>query len=74
VVDLVAHRIPGKFGISPREVQVLTPMHRGPAGAGALNTVLQQAIAPARDNTPERRHGARVFRAGDKVIQIPQQL
>ena len=45
-------------------------MHRGPAGAGTLNTLLQQAIAPAREGTPERRHGARVFRPGDKVIQI----
>src|SRR4051794_22320057 len=60
VVDLVAHRIPRKFGIPPREIQVLTPMHRGPAGAGTLNTLLQQALAPGRDNIPERRHGARV--------------
>jgi len=70
VVDIVARRIPGRFGISPREIQVLTPMHRGPAGAGNLNTLLQQALAPYRDGTPERRHGARVFRVGDKVIQI----
>ena len=45
-------------------------MHRGPAGAGTLNTLLQQALAPGREGTPERRHGARVFRPGDKVIQI----
>ena len=45
-------------------------MHRGPAGAGALNVLLQEAIAPARDAVPERRQGARVFRPGDKVIQI----
>ena len=45
-------------------------MHRGPAGAGTLNTLLQEAIAPGREGTPERRHGARVFRPGDKVIQI----
>src|SRR4051812_7222167 len=70
VVDLVAQRIPRKFGIPPRDIQVLTPMHRGPAGAGALNTLLQQALAPGREGTPERRHGARVFRPGDKVIQI----
>ena len=70
VVDLVAHRIPRKFGIPPRDIQVLTPMHRGPAGAGTLNTLLQEALAPGRDNIPERRHGARVFRPGDKVIQI----
>jgi len=70
VVDIVARRLPRRFGIRPRDVQVLTPTHRGPAGAGNLNIVLQQALAPARDGEPERRHGARVFRSGDKVIQI----
>jgi exodeoxyribonuclease V alpha subunit len=70
VVDVVARRIPGRFGIGPRDIQVLTAMHRGPAGAGNVNTVLQQALAPYRDGAPERRHGARVFRVGDKVIQI----
>lgn len=70
VVDVVARRIPRKFGIRPREIQVLTPMHRGPAGAGSLNLALQQALAPQREGAPERRHGARVFRIGDKVIQI----
>ena len=70
VVDLVARRIPRRFGIPPRDIQVLAPMHRGPAGAGTLNTLLQQALAPAAEGTPERRHGARVFRPGDKVIQI----
>ncbi len=70
VVDIVARRIPGRFGIHPRDIQVLTPMHRGPAGAGNLNIMLQQALAPYRDGMAERRHGARVFRVGDKVIQI----
>jgi exodeoxyribonuclease V alpha subunit len=70
VVDIVARRIPRRFGIEPRDIQVLTPMHRGPAGAGNLNILLQQALAPYRDGTPERRHGARVFRVGDKVIQM----
>jgi exodeoxyribonuclease V alpha subunit len=70
VVDIVARRIPRRFGVLPRDIQVLTPVHRGPAGAGNLNVLLQQALAPARDGTPERRHGARVFRVGDKVIQI----
>ncbi len=70
VVDIVARRIPRRFGIRPRDIQVLTPMHRGPAGAGNLNTILQQALAPYRDGMAERRHGARVFRIGDKVIQI----
>ncbi|HWG98944.1 MAG TPA: ATP-dependent RecD-like DNA helicase, partial [Pilimelia sp.] len=70
VVEIVARRIPGRFGLPPREIQVLTPMHRGPAGAGNLNALLQQALAPHRAGAPERRHGSRVFRVGDKVIQI----
>uniref|UniRef100_UPI00366E81DB SF1B family DNA helicase RecD2 n=1 Tax=Micromonospora sonneratiae TaxID=1184706 RepID=UPI00366E81DB len=70
VVDIVARRVPRKFKLHPRDIQVLTPMHRGPAGAGNLNITLQQALAPHREGMPERRQGARVFRVGDKVIQI----
>jgi exodeoxyribonuclease V alpha subunit len=70
-VDVVARRIPAKFGLDPRrDVQVLTPMHRGPAGAGTLNGLLQQAVTPARPEVAEKRFGGRVFRVGDKVTQI----
>ncbi|MDF9813342.1 exodeoxyribonuclease V alpha subunit [Streptomyces sp. SPB162] len=70
-VEVAARRIPAKFGLDPRrDIQVLAPMHRGPAGAGALNGLLQQAITPARPDLPERRFGGRTFRVGDKVTQI----
>ncbi|MDT0318265.1 SF1B family DNA helicase RecD2 [Streptomyces millisiae] len=70
-VDVAARRVPAKFGLDPRrDVQVLTPMHRGPAGAGVLNGLLQQAVTPARPGLPEKRFGGRVFRVGDKVTQI----
>ncbi|MET9414873.1 ATP-dependent RecD-like DNA helicase [Streptomyces klenkii] len=70
-VDVAARRIPAKFGLDPRrDVQVLAPMHRGPAGAGTLNGLLQQAITPARPDLPEKRFGGRVFRVGDKVTQV----
>ncbi|MFI8514522.1 ATP-dependent RecD-like DNA helicase [Streptomyces sp. NPDC085460] len=70
-VEVAARRIPARFGLDPRrDVQVLAPMHRGPAGAGALNGLLQQAITPARPDLPEKRFGGRVFRVGDKVTQI----
>ncbi|MFE5967882.1 ATP-dependent RecD-like DNA helicase [Streptomyces sp. NPDC056463] len=70
-VEVAARRIPAKFGLDPRrDVQVLAPMHRGPAGAGVLNGLLQQAITPARPDLPEKRFGGRVFRVGDKVTQI----
>ncbi|WP_431959774.1 SF1B family DNA helicase RecD2 [Actinacidiphila sp. bgisy160] len=70
-VDVAARRIPRRFGLDPRrDVQVLAPMHRGPAGAGVLNGLLQQAVTPARPDLPERRFGGRTFRVGDKVTQI----
>ncbi|MFF2021062.1 ATP-dependent RecD-like DNA helicase [Streptomyces sp. NPDC058171] len=70
-VDVAARRIPAKFGLDPRrDVQVLAPMHRGPAGAGNLNALLQQSITPGRPDLPEKRFGGRVFRVGDKVTQI----
>jgi len=71
VVDIVARRIPAKFGLDPvRDVQVLTPVHRGPAGAGNLNALLQEALTPHRDGAPEKWYGGRVFRVGDKVTQL----
>jgi exodeoxyribonuclease V alpha subunit len=74
----VARRIPRRFGLDPRrfgldprrEVQVLTPMHRGPAGAGNLNALLQQTLTPQVEGQPERRYGGRVFRVADKVTQL----
>ncbi|MCW5251785.1 ATP-dependent RecD-like DNA helicase [Streptomyces sp. SHP 1-2] len=70
-VDVAARRIPARFGLDPRrDIQVLAPMHRGPAGAGTLNGLLQQAVTPGRPDLPEKRFGGRVFRVGDKVTQI----
>ena len=71
VCDIVARRIPARFGLDPhRDVQVLCPMHRGPAGAGNLNLLLQEALTPHSAGQPERRYGGRVFRVGDKVTQL----
>jgi exodeoxyribonuclease V alpha subunit len=70
VVDIVANRLAGRFGLNPDDVQVLCPMHRGPAGAGVLNERLQAALTPAREGLPERRFGGRVYRVGDKVMQL----
>ncbi len=45
-------------------------MHRGPAGAGRLNEILQEALTPARDGRRRDATAARVFRVGDKVTQL----
>jgi exodeoxyribonuclease V alpha subunit len=70
VVEIVANRLPRRFGLDPREVQVLCPMHRGPAGAGVLNERLQAVLTPGREGLAERRFGGRVYRVGDKVMQL----
>jgi exodeoxyribonuclease V alpha subunit len=71
-VDIVTRRLSRRFThLDPRQdVQVLCPMHRGPAGAGVLNERLQEALTPARPGLPERRYGGRLFREGDKVTQL----
>jgi exodeoxyribonuclease V alpha subunit len=70
VVDLVKHRIPRKFGLdSIDDIQVLSPMHRGEVGVSELNRALQDALNPAEEGKREWRHGSRVFRIGDKVLQ-----
>jgi exodeoxyribonuclease V alpha subunit len=71
VIDIVARRIPRKFGYAPNEdIQVLSPMYRGAAGVAALNTRLQARLNPPETHKPETTHGSRVFRVGDRVMQI----
>ena len=67
VVDLVTKHIPRKFGLDPvRDIQVLTPMNRGPAGTLALNEALQAVLNPG----PPWKNGKPTFRTGDKVMQL----
>ena len=48
VVDIVANRLPRRFGLDPtREVQVLCPMHRGPAGAGRVERAAPGGADPS---------------------------
>ena len=70
VVKLVAERIPAHLGCAPSDVQVLAPMHRGAVGVGALNARLQQALNPPRKGAAELRAHGRLFREGDRVMQL----
>ncbi len=68
ITALVTERIPRRFGLDPvDDVQVLTPMHRGVLGTINLNAALQKILNPAGE---EIVRGTRVFRTGDKVIQM----
>jgi len=68
ILELVTRRIPARFGFDPvRDVQVLTPMNRGPAGTLILNEELQAALnGEGRGIT----RGRTTFRVGDKVMQL----
>jgi exodeoxyribonuclease V alpha subunit len=46
VVQLVTDSIPRALSISPSDIQVLTPIHRGRAGTGALNEALKAVLNP----------------------------
>jgi exodeoxyribonuclease V alpha subunit len=70
VVDLVARRLPAAYGFGSGEVQVLSPMHRGDAGVGVLNALLQNRLNPPQAGTLEARAGGRVYRTGDRVLQL----
>jgi len=68
IKQLVQQRLIGRFGINdPSDIQVLTPMNRGPLGTQVLNRELQSLLNPSGR---ELRAGDRVFRHGDRVIQL----
>ncbi len=77
VIKLCGDVLPQKYGFDPiRDVQVLTPAHKGPAGTQALNQSLQRSLrgqgpGPVPDNTIQA-HGV-AFAAGDKVMQLRNQ-
>ena len=68
ILRLCAERIPERFGFDPiREIQVLTPMHRGIVGVTRLNFELQKKLNPAQASLL---YGSTTFKLGDKVMQI----
>jgi exodeoxyribonuclease V alpha subunit len=61
-------------GYSPRDIQVLAPMYKGPAGIDRLNTVLQEALNGNPDGSrKEIAYGETKYRVGDKVLQLVNQ-
>lgn len=72
IADLMLRRIPGYYeGIEPkRDIQVITPVHRGSVGTEQLNALLQDACNPPSPEKAEKKLGNMIFREGDKVMQI----
>lgn len=69
--DLLLERLPNYRGFDPqRDIQVLTPTKKGYTGTRQLNEYLQQVMNPPATHRKEKPHGDRVFREGDRVMQV----
>lgn len=70
VLTLIQKKLPKYVDADMLDIQVLTPMRKGLLGVERLNTILQQYLNPPDPKKMEKEHGSRVFRVGDKVMQI----
>jgi len=70
IIDLYTNHIPERFGIDPKDIQVISPMRKGDTGVWNLNSVLQQILNPEREDKPQKLFGNTIFRLGDRVMQI----
>ena len=70
VISLVRDKLPSYVKASTNELQVMTPMRKGPLGVELLNSFLQSKLNPASNSKKEKEYDATVFREGDKVMQI----
>jgi len=65
--QLVVDAIPRTLGIRSTDVQVVTPVHRGPAGTIALNTALKAQLNPGEGTVAG-------FDPGDRVVATANHL
>ena len=70
ILSLCSTRLPKAYGCSPFDIQVLSPAKKGIAGVNNLNERLRDVLNPPSDDKKERDFGFRLFREGDKVMQI----
>lgn len=70
ITELCSQRLPGKMGIPPEDIQVLSPTRKGELGTANLNRALQAVLNPPGKEKKEKLFGDAVFREGDRVMQI----
>ena len=71
VCQLCEKRLPKAYDLSPMwDIQVLCPGKRGEAGTWGLNIALQKALNPPAKGKKEHTQNGRLFREGDKVMQV----
>jgi len=70
ILSLCTTRLPKAYGYDSFDIQVLSPSKKGIAGVHNLNERLRNVLNPPAENKKERDFGFRLFREGDKVMQI----
>lgn len=70
IVELCRSRLPKNMGITPDQIQVLSPTRRHRTGTASLNRALQAAVNPPCEDKRELKFGEMIFREGDRVMQI----
>ncbi|MEG1504746.1 MAG: ATP-dependent RecD-like DNA helicase [Lachnospiraceae bacterium] len=70
VLTLLQTNMPKYVDASIYEIQVLTPMRKGLLGVERLNRILQRYLNPKDSKKTEKEYGDKLFRLGDKVMQI----
>lgn len=70
VITLLQKKLPKYVDAQMHDIQVLTPMRKGLLGVERLNRILQQYLNPPDKKKVEKEYGDKLFREGDKVMQI----
>ena len=70
MLTLVKEKMPKYVDAGISEIQVLTPTRKGLLGVERLNSILQRYLNPESPDKKEWKGDTRVFREGDKVMQI----
>ena len=70
MIQLITEKLPKYVEAQPYDIQVLTPMRKGSLGVETLNEILQRYLNPADPSKQEHVTGERIFREGDKIMQI----
>ena len=70
MIQLIQEKLPRYVKATAFDIQVLTPMRKGPLGCETLNGILQRYLNPADGRKREHMSGDRIYREGDKVMQI----
>ncbi|MFW6221142.1 MAG: ATP-dependent RecD-like DNA helicase [Fibrobacterota bacterium] len=68
LIEIATRRIPDRYGLNPlKDIQILSPMHKGILGTQNINSIMQNSINLSEDGLT---HGSSRFLVGDKVMQI----